>query len=195
MAERVIYKGGDYVKTAFASLLRTSFKLQTLLPQYVYSETESASKLSIFESFPKRTFLGPSLVVGVGPASLPQTSISDFDYLRTDDAVVDHAKTSYAYGEWQGTASIRVVGLTDTDRRLVRDMAMFFCRYLFKVYAAQLGIAYNNVLSEGESEMEWQGQTLYLDRINILCRTEFQVTCSDELITGLNLTVNTLLGQ
>lgn len=195
MAEAILFKGGDFVKTAFTSMLRTAFAAQTFLPNYVYSDNEHLTKIGIFESFPKRTLVAPSLIVSMGGSAMEQGSISDFDHLRTDSvANPDATKTSYSYGTWTGTVIISVAGITDADRRLLRDLTMLFCRHLFRVYTAQMGIGYKDVRSTGEEEIDWQGQRLYIDRITIPCYSEFQISYNDELVSKLNLTVNSLLG-
>jgi hypothetical protein len=182
VAPTTLLKGTDFVKAAFTAAIRVAFTNQTLFPAYVYSTDDTKSLLGIYQSFPKRPFKNPAIIVSTGPATMNRTTLSDNDMLREerDDAGVPISW--FAWGQTPVEVKIQIAAITDSDRRKLTDITALFIRHLFTFQLAKFGIGFKQVHIVGETEAEWQGQSLYMNSITIPCYTEFQVRYPIKLV-------------
>ncbi len=188
----ILIHGTDYVKAAFVSALRAAFAAQTWFPLYRYSTNDTLSGISIHESFPKHPFKAPALIVGVGSMAVNRNTLSETDQLSETRGGNGVINGFFSWGSLTPLVKIQVAALTDSDRRKMADITALFCRHLFTRLFARYGIGYKQITVVGESDQDWQGQTLYLQEIQIPCYTEFQVLYPVDLvdiIDNLQITV------
>jgi hypothetical protein len=180
-----ILKGGDFVKAAFVAALRAAYTEQPFYDIYRYNSNDTLSKLSIYESFPKRPLKNPAIIVSTGPGDISRTILDHEDFLA--EKLTGTTPTGmYAWGKYLIEAKVSILGITDRDRRKLTDLTGLFCRHLFTDKFATLGIGYKDIRIGGESELAWQNQQLYTNTITIPCYTEWQVYYPVELIDVIN---------
>ena len=174
VAPDVLLKGTDFVKAAFTAALRAAFTAQTIYPAYIYSANDVESKLGIYQSFPKRPFKNPAIVISVGAADMNRTTLSDTDMIREERDSNGVPISYFAWGTVPMQVNVGIAAITDSDRRKLTDITALFIRHLFTNKLAQFGIGFKNVHIDGEREQDWQGQTLYMNNISVPCYTEWQ---------------------
>lgn len=182
VAPTSLIRGTDFVKAAFTQGLRVAFANQTMFPAYVYNKNDTLSRLGIHESFPKRPFKVPGLVVGTGPATVARTTLSDKDLLTEQKDPEGTPVAFYAWGKLTLDVTIGIVATEDSDRRKLTDITAMFIRHLFTFQFAKFGIGFQTLQIRGEQEIEWQGQTLYMNNITVPCHTEFQIRYPIKLV-------------
>lgn len=173
VAPTVLLHGTDFVKAAFTAALRAAFTNQTLFPAYVYNTDDTKSTMSIYQSFPKRPFKNPAIIISTGTADMNRTTLSTADQIREERDDQGVPISWYAWGQIPIEVKIQIAAITDSDRRKLTDITALFCRHLFTNAIAQFGIGFKNVRINGETEADWQGVPLYLNSITIPCYTEW----------------------
>ena len=175
VAPNTLIHGTDFVKAAFVVALRAAFTAQTLYPAYTYSVKDTDTKLGIYESFPKRPFKNPGIVVSIGAADMNRTTLSGTDLLKEERDSEGVPVAYFAWGSVPMQVNVGIVAITDSDRRKLTDITAHFIRHLFAYQFSKFGIGYKSVHIDGEKDSEWQGQLLYMNNISIPVYTEWQV--------------------
>lgn len=180
-------RGSDFVKSAFTAGLRAAFSAQDFYPIFKYDADDTVSKLSIYESFPKRVYKNPALIVSTGAGKVSRMELDSEDLL-TETRVTpdDPVNGMFAWGRIDIPVTINIIALSDRDRRKLTDLVALFCRHLFTNKFSSYGIGYRDINIGGEAEPEWQGQQLYTNTISIPCYTEYQVAYSVDLLDTIN---------
>lgn len=176
-------RGGDFIKSAFVACLRAAFQTQDFYPLYKYNADDTLTKLSIYDSFPKRVFKNPAIIVSVGPSKISRTELDSDDTLHEVRETPGGPPTGvFAWGKVLSPVTITVVALSDRDRRKLTDLVGLFCQHLFRGKFAAYGIGYKDVTTAGETDTEWQGQLLYTNSVTVDCYTEYQINYGVDLL-------------
>lgn len=194
MAEEFLLKGTDFVKAAFAAALRAAYQAQVYYSIYKYSSDDTLTGLSIYESYPKRPLKVPGLYISTSTGDISRSTLDSEDFLMEQRATEQAIPTGkYGWGKIDSTVQIKILGITDRDRRKLTDLTALFCRHLFTDKFSAFGIGYRDIKIGGEQEEDWQGQTLYTNTLTIPCYSEFQVHYPVELVDVINnITIETI---